>query len=92
MSAFLVTATAGVTFQPRRSVCRADAAAPVWPSIWLYAAFSTRRPKTNVVASSASGNPIVAQIHHGPRNTASSANTRGDAEEDPGEHEPDLRV
>jgi hypothetical protein len=41
----------GSTFQPRRRVLRAAAAAPGWPSIWAYCAFCARRPKTTSVAS-----------------------------------------
>src|SRR6266508_913535 len=69
MSAFLVTATAGVTVQPRRSVCSADAAAPVWPSIWLYAAFSTLRPKTIVTTRNAIATPSGRRISRCPTST-----------------------
>ena len=40
-----LTATAGVTYQPLRSVVSTDAAAPAWPSTEAYAAVSARRPK-----------------------------------------------
>ncbi|RPK92954.1 hypothetical protein EES47_01690 [Streptomyces sp. ADI98-12] len=52
-----LTATAGVVVQPRPMLSRTAAAAPGWPSIWLNAAFSARRPKMIAIARKASTKP-----------------------------------
>ena len=57
-----MTATAGVTVQPRRSVLSTAAAAPGWPTREPNAAFSTRRLSTNIVARMAVRIPMKPRV------------------------------
>jgi len=73
-SKFLLAATAGVTVQPPRMLCRIAAAAPGWPSIVAYWADCANRPKT-----------IIAAIR--PASTPNGREQRNQAGEEPDDHE-----